>query len=277
MTRISIITPCRNAERFIAETIESVLKQRAVRSGRVDLEYIVCDGSSTDRTVEIVKDFDHPSIRLISERDSGMYEAIARGIPLATGDWTAYLNAGDAYPDYAFDVLLDVISNHDVKWITGITTAYNEAGQLVHFMMPYRYRSTLIRAGQYARRPPLFLPFIQQESTFWHSSLNGLIDLERLSSFRYAGDAFLWHTFARLHQLRIVAAQIGGFRVHRGQLSENRAEYLEEIDRFAERVRVIDIPLALLDNVLWYAPFRVKKWLNRNGVYLFDHKAQVWY
>jgi glycosyltransferase involved in cell wall biosynthesis len=277
MTRISIITPCRNAERFIVETIESVINQKAVRSGMVDLEYIVCDGSSNDRTIELVKSFGHPSIRLISEPDSGMYEALAKGIAKATGDWTAYLNAGDAYPSYAFNVLLDVAATHDVKWITGITTAYNEPGQLVHFMMPYRYRRALIRAGQYARRRPLFLPFIQQESTFWHSSLNGLVDLERLSSFRYAGDAFLWYSFAAGHQLRIVGAQIGGFRVHRGQLSENRAEYLEEIERFADGIRFIDIPLAILDNLIWYAPFRVKKWLNRNGVYLYDHRAQAWY
>jgi glycosyltransferase involved in cell wall biosynthesis len=53
--RISIITVCRNAEASIADTMRSVLRQTAVLSGRVELEYLVHDGMSTDRTLEIVE------------------------------------------------------------------------------------------------------------------------------------------------------------------------------------------------------------------------------
>ena len=98
---VSVITPCFNAEKYIAETIESVLANTAFRSGAARLEYLVFDGGSTDRTCEIVRGLiaqvDLPGVRLelVSEKDGGMYEALAKGMRRATGSIFAYLNAGE--------------------------------------------------------------------------------------------------------------------------------------------------------------------------------------
>ena len=161
--KISIITPCFNAEKYIGETIESVIGQTALLSGRVELEYIICDGNSTDSTVSIIKSYNHPSIRLLSEPDSGVYEALAKGLRMVTGDIVAYLNASDYYNKTAFDIVLDIFGTKNVEWLTGYMTIYNDKSYAVNFLLPYKYRKRLIARGLYGR----WLPFIVQESTFW--------------------------------------------------------------------------------------------------------------
>lgn len=94
--KFSIITVCKNAEKVIERTILSILPQTYL-----NIEYIIVDGASTDGTVEIIKRYaeKHPTIKWISEPDSGIYQAMNKGIKLATGDIIAFLNAGDYYLD----------------------------------------------------------------------------------------------------------------------------------------------------------------------------------
>ena len=99
--KISLITACFNSEATIRTAIESVIAQRGV-----DVEYIVVDGGSTDGTVDIVKEYADKTndqrlatndfnFRWLSEKDNGMYDAINKGIAMATGDIVGILNADD--------------------------------------------------------------------------------------------------------------------------------------------------------------------------------------
>ena len=95
--KITLITACYNSAATIRTAIESVLSQKGV-----DVEYIVVDGGSTDGTVDIIKEYSTRStcstrltFKWISERDSGMYDAINKGIKMATGDVVGILNADD--------------------------------------------------------------------------------------------------------------------------------------------------------------------------------------
>ena len=92
--KISLITACYNSAATIRTAIESVLSQKGV-----DVEYIVVDGGSKDGTVDIIKEYSTRSTRLafkwISERDQGMYDAINKGIQMATGGIVGILNADD--------------------------------------------------------------------------------------------------------------------------------------------------------------------------------------
>ena len=97
--KISLITVCYNSKATIRTAIESVLAQKGV-----DLEYIIVDGGSTDGTVEIIKEYSTRStrstrfeFRWLSERDEGMYDAINKGIKMATGDIVGILNADDMF------------------------------------------------------------------------------------------------------------------------------------------------------------------------------------
>ena len=99
--KITLITACYNSEATIRTAIESVLSQKGV-----DVEYIVVDGGSKDGTVDIIKEYADKTLnsqlltpnftfRWLSESDQGMYDAINKGIKMATGDVVGILNADD--------------------------------------------------------------------------------------------------------------------------------------------------------------------------------------
>ena len=88
----SIITITYNAERWLERTILSVLSQ-----SYPNIEYILIDGASKDKTVEIIKQYESGIASWISEPDKGLYDAMNKGISLATGDYLCFLNAGDSF------------------------------------------------------------------------------------------------------------------------------------------------------------------------------------
>ena len=271
--RVSIVTPCFNAQALIRDTVASVLGQRAVRSGRVALEYLVCDGASTDGTVELVRAFDSPLVKLVSEPDAGMYDALAKGLSSVTGDVVAYLNAGDYYHPHAFDVVADIFDRPAVSWLTGYNTFYNAHGAVINVTLPFRYRPALFECGAYGR----LLPFVQQESTFWRRGLHDLLNLRALARLRYAGDTYIWTAFSRRATLHVVQAALGGFRFHTGQISENRSAYRAEVHGFTRRPGLFDLALAGFDRLVWYLPPQAKKYLNERALFQYDHKAGWWH
>ena len=91
---ISVVTVTRNNARTIAETIESV---RAQTYG--DVEHVVVDGASTDDTAEVARDRLGGNAVFVSEPDAGIYDAMNKGVGLATGDIIGTLNADDMYAD----------------------------------------------------------------------------------------------------------------------------------------------------------------------------------
>ncbi len=92
--KISIITVCFNSENTIRKTIESVLNQ-----DYDNIEYIIVDGCSKDNTLNIINEFSFGIYKLISENDSGIYDAINKGILSATGDIVGILNSDDEFYD----------------------------------------------------------------------------------------------------------------------------------------------------------------------------------
>ncbi|MEQ9218806.1 MAG: glycosyltransferase family 2 protein [Cyclobacteriaceae bacterium] len=87
---LSIITVTYNAEKYVEQTIKSVLNQTFK-----DLEYLIVDGESTDRTLEIIGRFQDKIDLVISDKDSGVYDAMNKGLQMAHGEYILFLNAGD--------------------------------------------------------------------------------------------------------------------------------------------------------------------------------------
>ena len=100
--KLSIITVVRNGETTLASCLDSVLCQ-----DDVDVEYILIDGASTDSTMRIISQYEEKLAHVVSEPDEGFYDAINKGMKLATGDVIGILNADDFYP--STDVLKKVI------------------------------------------------------------------------------------------------------------------------------------------------------------------------
>src|SRR5262245_12631988 len=273
MAKFTIVTVCRNAAQYIEETVESVLSQSVFRSGRCELEYLVFDGASTDATLDILGQYEKRGVTVVSEPDEGLYAALAKGLQRATGDYVAYLNAGDFYHPAGLGVAVDCLELPGVDWLTGFAVVYNERSQVTDSFLPLRYRRRLFECGAYGALVPFHL---QQESTVWRRSLHASVDFRRLERLRLAGDAYLWKCFATMAELSIVAGHIGGFRVHRGQLSERLGDYAEELRSFSRAPNALDRAQALCDRLLWTMPERVKARVGRSNLIVYDHARQAW-
>jgi len=232
--KFSIVTPTYNSEEYISETIESVLNQR----GNFEIEYIVVDGLSSDSTMDIVNKYKKLldekkwivkcisiEMKVISEKDSGMYDAINKGFDLATGDIYAYINSDDIYLQGAFSIISETFKkNTKVEWLKGITSYIDKNSIIYQIGNLNVYNRKLIKEGVYGRS----LYFIQQDSIFWSSKLwdlTGPID----PKLKYAGDYYLWIKFANFCTLYSVEAYVSCFRKREGQLSENIKSYTEEM------------------------------------------------
>ena len=90
--KFSIITVTYNAEAVLEDTIQSVISQTYHH-----VEYIIIDGASKDRTLAIAERYRDRITLLVSEPDKGLYDAMNKGIHLATGDYLCFLNAGDSF------------------------------------------------------------------------------------------------------------------------------------------------------------------------------------
>lgn len=117
MTKVSIITVCFNSEKTIMDTLDSIYNQ-----SYKDYEYIIIDGQSTDQTLEIVKKykdkFGH-KLKIVSEPDYGLYDAMNKGINLAQGEIIGILNSDDWYE---VDALQKVIETFDTNKTIDIVT-----------------------------------------------------------------------------------------------------------------------------------------------------------
>ena len=121
---ISIITVVFNGEKYLEETIQSVINQTYP-----NVEYIIIDGGSTDGTLDIIKKYEHAIDYWVSEPDRGIYDAMNKGIVLKMGKWVAFLGAGDVYTDYATQTYVNEIwQSEDIEYISskiGITKGEN--------------------------------------------------------------------------------------------------------------------------------------------------------
>ncbi len=92
--KISVITVCYNSAATIGQTLKSVRDQ-----SYKNIEHIIIDGASVDKTIEVIKSEGSSIVIFVSERDGGIYAAMNKGIRLATGEVVVFLNADDFYKD----------------------------------------------------------------------------------------------------------------------------------------------------------------------------------
>lgn len=97
--KITIITVVYNDVNNIDQTIQSVLQQSFS-----DYEYVVIDGGSNDGTLDVIQSYNEKIDYILSEKDSGIYDAMNKGIKIATGEWLLFLNSGDQL--FNLDILL---------------------------------------------------------------------------------------------------------------------------------------------------------------------------
>lgn len=124
MIKISIVTVCYNSEKFIEQTIISVLSQNYTC-----IEYILIDGGSIDNTIEIIKRYaaSHPNvIKYLSEPDTGIYNAMNKGINMTSGEIVGVINSDDWYEPDAFQNVIESYREYGVCVYHGIQRTFNK-------------------------------------------------------------------------------------------------------------------------------------------------------
>ena len=111
--KVTVVTVCLNAEKTIQKTIESVLNQNYQ-----DIEYIIMDGQSRDGTIDIIKRYQGDlRIKLISEKDTGLYNAMNKATQISSGRYICFLNSGDCFCDNS--VITDIVPFLDADIVYG--------------------------------------------------------------------------------------------------------------------------------------------------------------
>ncbi|HCJ11781.1 MAG TPA: hypothetical protein DHV51_01620 [Opitutae bacterium] len=226
---ISIITPSFNGEKFLRNCIESVLQA----CDGLEFEHIVVDGASTDGTLDILKKYPH--VRWISEKDNGMYDAINKGIRMATGLYIGHLNSDEQYNREGLQKAIQKLREKRADAVFSPTIMINGRFEFLqlfnqvvvprvedtHWCMPVQSCSLLYKRSIWERYP-------------------------YNAQYRFAGD----HDFFRQQMergLSIVSSRtpIGIFTWHRENLSSSQKEafarenVLADIDKKSLRIKWI--------------------------------------
>lgn len=153
--KMSVITVCYNAGNTIERTIQSVIYQN-----HPDIEYIIVDGGSTDSTLQVINGYRSFIHAFISEQDNGTYDAMNKGLSLATGDVVGFLNADDFYASLA--VLSDVAARMQGAALDILTgnVSYFRAGQMDRVVRIYdsgQFEPKKLANGLFPAHPALFI------------------------------------------------------------------------------------------------------------------------
>lgn len=150
--KISIITVCYNSAKTIKKTFESVKAQTYT-----NIEYIVVDGGSKDETLSLVNEYETIISKWVSESDKGLYDAMNKGIAMATGDIIGILNSDDTF--YNDKVLEDIASFHNSNTIdasVGNIIQHNEDGKVVRKYSAEKWTPEKLKIGFMPAHPGIF-------------------------------------------------------------------------------------------------------------------------
>ncbi len=136
--KITLITPTYNSSKTITRTIDSIVSQNIF-----DLEYIIVDGNSKDNTLDLIEPYKKIiNIKVISEKDEGIYDAMNKGIKMASGEIIGIINSDDLF--YSNDILKKVKETFSL--FNGLDCVY---GDIVYFSKNPKKTTRIWSAGEY--------------------------------------------------------------------------------------------------------------------------------
>lgn len=177
---ISIITPVYNGEKYIEACIKAVINQNCP-----DVEHIIVDGASTDKTVEIIKLYAdiYPHIRWISEKDNGQSDAMNKGIAMAKGEIISFLNVDDFYQSNVLNRVLEIFPSLPVPSIlVGNCNVWDAKDKLAYVCKPRNFRLSSMLQGLKATNYPT-----NPSAYFYNSCLHQQVGLYNVDE-HYAMD-----------------------------------------------------------------------------------------
>ena len=150
--KISIITVCYNSDSTIEKTILSLAEQTYK-----NIEYIIVDGNSNDKTLEIIKKYDKVVTKWISETDKGLYDAMNKGVFMATGDVIGVLNSDDTFSsDKVIEEIARFHIENDIEASVGNIIQHNKKGKVVRLYSSKYWNPEKLKIGFMPPHPSVF-------------------------------------------------------------------------------------------------------------------------
>lgn len=221
MCKFSIITVVYNDKEGLVKTIKSVLSQSFL-----DFEYIVIDGASTDGTIDFIRQYESGIKKWITEPDKGIYDAMNKGIFMASGEWIIFMNAGDEFvSDHTLQEVIDHIKDDNLEnfgviygdciFVTSIAEKYGKAWN------PFFKQKKYIPEKGFCH-----------QSSFVRNELakNNNFDLK----YKICGDFYMmWNIYKQGYMFKHVPMAIAKYEV------ENGASKKHPIKAFKENAEVV--------------------------------------
>lgn len=153
--KVSIITASYNNEQTIKDTIKSVLSQ-----SYDNIEYIIIDGKSSDNTINIIQKYSESISKLISETDSGIYDALNKGINSASGDIIGFLHADDIYNDEnSINRIVKTFNDNKVDSVYGdlLYVSKSDTNKIIRKWISGNFKRKKLKYGWMPPHPTFFV------------------------------------------------------------------------------------------------------------------------
>lgn len=244
--KISIITSCYNRERTIRGCVESVLAQ-----SYHNIEYIIVDGASTDRTVDVIRDTiagKESQVKFISEPDGGMYEAINKGIRMATGDVIGLVHSDDfLYSPHTVSHIVERIrlTGADFLYGDGLFVSPDDTDKVVRNWIGGDYRLWKVRHGWLPLHPTCYIRRdVMLARGLYNETYKIAADSDLLFRYLLGGDL----TVTYLHEY-IVRMRMGGLST---DSAKRRQMWREDIRMYHSHG--MNPTVTKLEKMLWKVP-----------------------
>ena len=221
---VSVVTVVYNGEYFLEETIKSVLSQTYPY-----IEYIIIDGGSTDKSINIIKKYEKNISYWISEKDKGMYNALNKGFSITSGKIMTYLNSDDLFANN--DVIENVVrffKKTQADLVFG-NTAYID--QYQNYLYSYKAVELPKKAIKFLQRVPF-----AQSSAFWTKELFQHIG-EFDENLKLAADKkfFLQALLHPRFKYKKIDQTISKFRLHKDSLAATMQNLMKKERLYIDR------------------------------------------
>jgi glycosyltransferase involved in cell wall biosynthesis len=234
---LSIITPVYNGDRFITSCIQTIVDQQCP-----DLEHIIIDGGSTDKTVEIIKSYAdrYAHIRWISGSDQGQSDAMNKGILMAKGNIIGILNVDDYYEPHVLNQVLERFHTlSEPSLLVGNCQIWNDQNQLLFINQPRKLKLTDLLLGLEINPHPM-----NPSAYFYHTSLHQAIGYYPVDE-HYAMDLDFLLRAVQVAHVQYLDQTLGNYRfiqgtktfndIHAGTHSDRARQLL---DRYRKRLPI---------------------------------------
>ncbi len=201
---VSIVTPTLNSEKYIEDTIQSVMNQTYC-----DIEHIIIDGCSQDGTLDIIGKYPH--LVVFVEKDDSMYQAINKGLRIAKGEILAYLNSDDIYYENTIEQVVDFFKSYkDVKMLYSNINFIDSNGLLL-----YSFRYPDYNWYKYVAYTTSYIP---QPTTFWKKEVHARVGYFD-DRFKLFGDKDFFIRVGQEYKIKKTKKILAAMRLHQDALT----------------------------------------------------------